>query len=99
MEPATRFSHRHSLHPVAAAFVLQRAVGPASMYLEDHFFHAARCTLAGAYQFKVPSPPFGIPRVHAVELPRKQRRLFTAGAGPDLHDHVLVVVRIAWHEE
>ena len=39
-------------------------------------------------------PPFGVARVHAVEIGGEQRGLVAAGAGADLEDHVLLVVGI-----
>ena len=38
-------------------------------------------------------------RVHAEQIGREQRRLLAAGAGPDLEQDVLVVVRILGHEQ
>ena len=41
----------------------------------------------------------GIALVHAVEVGREERGFVAAGAGPDLHDGVAVVVRIARDEQ
>ena len=40
----------------------------------------------------------GVADVHPVELGGEQRGLLAAGAGPDLDDHVAVVVRVARQE-
>jgi hypothetical protein len=39
--------------------------------------------------------PLGVAGVHLHKLAGEQGRLVAAGAGPDLDDHVLVVVRVA----
>ena len=41
----------------------------------------------------------GVAQVHPEQLAREQRGLIAAGAGPDLHDHVAVVVRVARQQE
>jgi hypothetical protein len=46
-------------------------------------------------QLALPAPPLGVADVHPVQLSGKQGRLFSAGSGPDLDDHVPVVVGIA----
>ena len=42
--------------------------------------------------------PFGVAGVHLHQLAGEQGGLVAAGAGPDLDDHVLVVVRVAVYE-
>ena len=41
----------------------------------------------------------GVADVHPVELGGEQGRLLAAGAGPDLQDHVAIVVRVAREEQ
>ena len=69
------------------------------MHLEDDLAQAADACLVGAYQLGSPAMALGVALVHPKELGGEQGRLLAAGSGPDLDDHVLVVVRIARQEQ
>src|SRR6185369_605707 len=65
---------------------------------EDDLLEAALLRVALREDLDLPAMPFGVARVHAVEIEREERGLFPALAGADLDDDVLLIEWIARHE-
>ena len=98
VDAAAGLRRRDALHAMDAALELEPAVGAVAGDLEDRLLDAADAGLVEAHEVRVEPVLQGIPGVHPQELGREQRRLLAAGAGPDLHDDVAVVVGIARDE-
>ena len=95
MNAAARFGRGHSLDAVDAALKLQARVGASTVNLEDDLLQAADAGFVRVVDFDGPAMPLGIAGVHPEEVRREERGLLAPGAGPDLDDHVFVIVRIA----
>jgi hypothetical protein len=52
------------------------------------------CVVGRIHDLHLPALTFGVAGVHSQDLGCKKRRLVAAGAGADLEDDVLFVVRI-----
>ena len=85
----------HPLDPVGTALVLEHRVGPVPLHREGDLPEAA--DLGGGLREVLDrvAAPLRVAGEHLVEVAGEQSRLIAAGAGPDLDDHVLVVVRVA----
>ncbi len=85
MRPLVSVS-RNALHAVAAAFVLQLAIGPLAVDAQDDFLEAAQLGGVEVEHFDLPVPGFGVVLVHFVQVAGEQGRLVAARAGADFHD-------------
>ena len=99
VDPAGRLRRRDALDAVDAALELEAAVGAVAVDLDDRLLDPADPGLVEAQELRRELVPLGVADVHPVELRGEQGGLVAAGAGPDLHDHVAVVVRVARQEE
>jgi hypothetical protein len=88
----------YPLDPVRPAFVLEDRVGAVAAYLHGDLPVAADLGRARRQGAVFEAEAVGVAGVHVVELTGEERGLVTAGAGPDLDDDVLVVVRVAVDE-
>ena len=78
--------------------MLQPAISAASLDLKDDLLDGAQTGLVGVDNLRLPPLALGVPRVGLEQVGGEQAGLVAAGAGPDLHDHVLGVVGIAGHQ-
>ena len=94
MDAPARFRHRDALHAVAARLKLEPGPGP--LALDDHadLLDAAELRLADVDDLELPALSLGVHAVHAVEVRREEHPLFPADAAADLHDDVLLIVRV-----
>ena len=88
-----------ALHAVHAALELEPAVGAVAVDLDDRLLDAVDAGLVQVEDLGREAVARGVAQVHPVQLGREERRLLAARAGPDLHDHVAVVVGVAWQEQ
>ena len=91
--------HRHALHAVHAALVLQLAVDFVAADQRDHFLESADRGFAAGCDFHVPVLRFGVARVHAEDFGREQRGFVAARAGADFEHDVLFVVGILGQQQ
>ena len=99
MDPAARLRHRDPLDPVHAALIFEPRVGSLAGYDKADRLHAPDPDLLEADRLDPPAPALGIVDIHAVDIPRKEGRLVSSGAGPDLHDHVPVIIGVLGQQE
>lgn len=106
MDTALRLGGRHPLHPVHAALVLQprphalAGLGlPAGLHRDLDVLVAAQLGLGGVDDLGLPADALGVAQVHAQQVAGEQRRLVAARARLDLQDDVLVVTRVARHQQ
>src|SRR5690606_10710642 len=99
MDSSLRLGLRHTLHTMNALLVLETAKGAFSAHHTDDFFIAACRSFTGTHQLHLPAPPFDIARIHTEEIACKYARFIAAGARPDFHDDVFVVIRILRNEQ
>src|SRR5277367_2350172 len=81
------------------ALVLEPRVRAASADQRDHFLDSAESGVAHVQHFELEAVALGVARVHAEQVAGKERGFFTAGAGSDFQDYVLLVVRIARRQQ
>src|SRR5260221_536652 len=93
-DAALRLGSRDSLDSMNASLVLEAGVHAIPRDERDGLLDAPRRRVAPRQHLHLPSDGLGVARVHAKEVPREQRRFLAAGAGPDLEQRILVVVRI-----
>ena len=91
--------HRHALHAVHAALVLQLAVNLLAADQRDDFLSRRRRDSLTSSDFHLPALRFGVARVHAEDLGGEQRGLVAAGAGADFEHDVLLVVGILGQQQ
>ena len=94
-----RLRGRDALDAMDAALELEPAVGAVAVDLDDRLLDPADARLVEAQHLGLEAVPLGVAEVHPQELGREQRGLLAAGAGPDLHDHVAVVVGVARQQQ
>jgi hypothetical protein len=98
-----RLGHRHALHAVDAALVLEPAehrVGRvAALHRELDVLVAAELALGRADDLRLPAALLGVAGVHPDEIAGEQGALVPALARLDLEDDVLAVGRVARHEQ
>jgi hypothetical protein len=99
MDAALAFGHGHTLHAVHARLIFELAVRALALDREDHFLVAAHIAFALAEQLDLVVVDFGPTRVHTEEFTGKERSLFAARTGPNLHDHVFVVVGVLGNQQ
>jgi hypothetical protein len=88
VDAALRLRLGHALDPVRPALVLEHAVGALALHGEREVALAHLDRLG-------PEPaPLRVAVEHPVDVGREQPGLLAARAGPDLHDHVAVVIRV-----
>ena len=88
VDPALRLRLRHPLHPVRPALELEHAVCAVALHREGVV------AVAQLERLGLEAATLGVAGEHAVEVGGEQAGLLAARAGPDLDDHVLVVVRV-----
>ncbi len=99
VDAAAGLGLRHPLHPVDAALKFQPGVGPVPLDGEADLLDAAQLGLVHRVHLHLPAAGVGVHGVHAEQGVGEQGRLLPAHAGPDLHDHVLVIVGIPGQQE
>ena len=94
VDPPLALGLRHPLDAVRAALELEDRVGALAAHFEGDLLEAAR--LGGRLREDVggEAAQLGVAGQHLVEVAGEERRLVAAGAGADLDDHVLLVVRV-----
>ena len=90
---------RDTLHAVDAGFKFQSGIRARALNFKIGFFYAAKFGFVVVQQRDRPALRLGIHRVHPVQAVREQCAFLAADAAPDLHDHALVVVRVAREQE
>ena len=83
-----------ALDPVGSALVLEDRVGAVAPDLEGDVLEAAMFGRRLRENLGRVAPLGGVAGQHLVEVAGEQRRFVATGAGPDLDDHVLVVVGV-----
>ena len=83
--------HRHPLDSVHARLVLERAVGPPALDLEDDLLDAAQRGFGRREDPGLEAQPLGVAHDHPLQLGGEQGGLVAAGARPYLDDGVLLV--------
>ena len=98
MDAAAGLGIGHALHAVDAALVLEPAVDPVALDADDHLADALS-HLAQRHHLHLPALAFGEAAVHPEEIGGEVAGLLAAGAGADLEDDVLLVVRVLGQEQ
>ena len=106
VDAALRLGHRHALHAVDAALVLQpgpdalaRRRRAPRLHRERHVLVAAEVGLGRLDDLGLPAHPLGVAQVHPQQVAGEQRRLLAALPRLDLDDDVLVVVGVARQQQ
>src|SRR5439155_25720329 len=99
VDPARSLGGRHPLHAVHATLVAQLGVDAVAFDHGDDFLDAALARPRHGDDVDLPALALGEPGVHAEGLRDEQGRLLAARAGPDLEQHVLLVVGVLGQEE
>ena len=94
VDPSLGLGRGHALHAVDARFVLHAREHAVALDEHDRFLQAANRRFGLVEDLDPPLLAFGVSHVHPQQLGREERRLVAAGAGADLDEHVLVVVRV-----
>ena len=94
-----RFGVRDALDAMDPALELEPAVRAIAGDAQDRLLHAADPGLVEIHDLGLVAVLVGVALVHPLELRGEEGRLLAPGAGPDLHDHVAVVVGVARQEE
>src|SRR5215218_9476794 len=94
VDAALGLGHRDPLHPVHPGLVLEPRPGAPALDGEHGLLDALQVGGALGQLLDLEAVLLGPAGVHAVEVTGEQGGLVAAGAGPDLDDHVLVVVGV-----
>ena len=94
MDPAPGFGHRYALDTMDAALIFQTGVSAFTGDDKAHRLHTSDADLFKAYRLYLPSAALGIMDIHSVNITGKKSSFVAAGAGADLYDHILVIIRI-----
>ena len=84
----------HALHAVHAGLELQARVDLVALDLQRGVLDAVDRRVVRVGDVDLPALRLGVADVHAHDLGGEERGLVAAGAGADLDEHVLLVVRI-----
>ena len=84
----------NTLYAVYAGLVFHDGISTLPGDHKCHTLHPANAGLIHLHQLRPPVFTLRIMLVHTVYLRRKKRRLITARTGADLHDNILVIIRI-----
>ncbi len=99
VDPARGLGRGNALHPVDAALEAQLRVDAVALDHGDDFLDAALAGAADGHDVHLPALPLGVALVHPEHVAGEERGLVAAGAGPDLEQDVLVVVRVLRDQE
>ena len=94
VDPSAGFCLGHTLYTVHTALILEHRVSALSGHHKGDALHAANADLLGLYQLNLPMTSLRVMHIHTVNFRSKQRRLISARTRTDLHDDILIVVRI-----
>ena len=94
VDAALRFGRGDPLYTMRAGLKLVARKDPAAGDAADDLLIAAVLARAFAHDFDGESLGFGVARVHAQEVARKQRRLVAPGPGAHFEKDVVLVARI-----
>ena len=83
-----------ALDPMHAGLKLERAVDAASFDPRGGFLHPSSPCVRHIQDFRLPSPRFCIPQVHAQQLACEERGFLAPRPRPHLHDDAAVVIGI-----
>ncbi len=90
-----RFGDRNALDAMHARLELHLRVHLVALDAKRHFLESTGVAPVRVDLLDLPLLELGVAGVHAVQVAREDRGLVTAGATSDLHDDVLLVVRVA----
>jgi len=94
VDAALRLGHRHPLHPVRAALVLEPAPGRVALDQERDLVEAAHVGGVGAEHLDLQPVALGVADVHLEQVLGEQVGLLSPLRPPDLDDDVLAVVGV-----
>src|SRR6266550_1610062 len=94
VDPPRRLGRRDPLDAMDATLELQAAVGAVAVDLEDRLLDPVDGRVVAAQDLGGEAMLLGIAGVHPEKLAGEQGRFVATGAGPYLHDHVAVVIRV-----
>ena len=95
MDAALALGLRHALDAVRATLELEDRVGAVAGDPERDLLEAADLRGARGEDLGPEPEPLRVASEHRVEVAGEERRLVATGAGPDLDDHIRLVVGIA----
>ena len=94
MDSSAGLGFRHTLYAVRAALVLHPGVRACSVDQKCCVFKAADSVFIGAGQLCFPAAALCVFDVHTADFCGKECRLVSTGTCAELHDNVLVIVRV-----
>ncbi len=94
MNAPAGFGVGHPLDAVHATFVLELAIGTLALNHKYSFLAASQVTERGRQKFNLPTLTLGKARVHAVQVPGKERGFVATGTGAHFDNDILFVVRV-----
>ena len=94
MDTSAALGLRHTLYTMYATLILHLGVSTLSADGKLYFLHTADTDLIHVDQFYLPTLLLGIMHIHTIDLRCKQCSLIAAGTCTDLHDYILVIIRI-----
>ena len=96
VDAALALGHRHALHAVRAALVLEPAPRVVALHEERDVAEAAVIRRLAREHLDLQAVALGEVLVHAVEVAGPEVGLLAALGALDLDDHVAALVRVAW---
>ena len=87
MDAALRFGLRHTLYPMAAAFVTQHRPHALTLNIHNRFAKAPDFSRGQIQHLHLPASLLGILCIHVAQVTGKKSGLIAAGAGANLYDH------------
>ena len=94
MDTSAALGLRHTLYAMYATLILHLGVSTLSADGKLYFLHTADTDLIHVDQLYLPTLLLGIMHIHTINFCRKKCSLIAAGTGTDLHDYILVIIRI-----
>ena len=91
--------HRHALHTMNTAFILERAIHTRSCNAEHNLFIASSGALTAARHLNLPALALTIASVHAGKVASKECRLVATCATANLDNRVLRVLGVLGYEQ
>ena len=94
MDTSAGLRLRHTLYAVHTGLILHQGVRALAVDHKGHTLHTADAGLVRLDNLGLPVLALRIMLVHTVNLRSEKRRLVSAGTGTDLHNNVLIIIRI-----
>ena len=99
MDTSAGLRLRHTLYAVHTGLILHQGVCALTVDHKGHTLHTADAGLVRLNNLGLPVLALCIMLIHTVNLRSEKCRLVPAGTGTDLHDNILIIIRIFWKKQ